>query len=151
MARVVVEKQVQAPVDTVFARATNLAEAADTIRGIDRMEILTDGSVGVGTRFRETRTMFGREATEVMEISSFDPPRAYTVEAHSHGSHYHTEFHFHPEGDGTRMEMVFEAHPQSFMAKVMSILSKPMMKSVARMCAQDMEDIKTAAERSAGH
>ena len=58
------ERFVTRPVEDVFAVFTDLHRAAERIRGIERLEVLTDGPVGKGTRFRETRIMFRREATE---------------------------------------------------------------------------------------
>ena len=34
--------------------------------------MLSDGPIGVGTRLRETRIMFGRPATEVMTIAALN-------------------------------------------------------------------------------
>jgi hypothetical protein len=145
-----VDRHISAPPDVVFARATDFRRACETVNAIVKMEVLTSGPVGVGTRFRETRMMFGREATEEMTVTAFEPPRGYTLSAESHGSRYHTELSFAPDGQGTRMAMTFQGTPVSFMARVMSVLMRPMMKSVMKMCAKDLDDIKAAAERDYG-
>ena len=140
------EQQVNASVEDVFAAASDLPNAPHRIRGITKMEVLTEGPIGVGTRFRETRIMFKREATEEMEITSFDPPAGYTMECRSHGSHYVTRWSFHPEAGGTRIRMVFEARPLTFMAKVMGFIFKPLMKACMKETAKDLEDLKTSVE-----
>ena len=146
MAEIKVQKHVQASPEKVFEAATNLARLPERIAGIKRVEVLTTGPVGVGTRFRETRVMFGREATEEMEITGFDPPRAFTIGCESHGCRYRTEFTFAPSGAGTEVAMVFEATPLTFFAKAMAVAMKPMINKVAGLCAQDLEDLKTAVE-----
>jgi uncharacterized protein YndB with AHSA1/START domain len=83
-----------APRERVFAAFTDLEHAAENVAAIVRVEVLTDGPVGRGTRFRETRVMFRREATEELEITAFDPPQSYTVEADSCGTHWRTTFQF---------------------------------------------------------
>jgi hypothetical protein len=45
------------------------------------------------------------------------------------------------------MTMTFTGTPVTFMARVMSVLMRPMMKSVVKMCAKDLDDIKDAIER----
>jgi carbon monoxide dehydrogenase subunit G len=150
MSVIEVEKLVAAPRERVFEVITNLEGAAETIRGIQKLEVLTDGPVGVGTRWRETRVMFKREATEEMEITAFDPPNGYDVGAESHGCRYHSEFRLTPEGEGTKLTWRFEATPQTLPAKVMGFLFKGMMKSVAKECLKDLEDIAAAAEGRAG-
>ena len=114
---------------------------------IERVEVLTPGPMGVGTRFRETRRMMGREATEEMTVTAFDPPRGYTLGAQSHGCRYRTELRFEPSGSGTRMVFDFQAEPLTFGAKAMMLLMKPMMKKAAQMCAKDLEAIAAHVER----
>ena len=71
MAAVSVSTQIAAPVAEVFALFTDLKNAPGRVKGIKRIELLTNGPVGVGTRFRETRVMFKRDATE--ECKPADP------------------------------------------------------------------------------
>lgn len=60
---------IQAPPERAFAAFADFPHAARSVSGIERIEMLTDGPVGAGTRFRETRIMFGREATEEMKVT----------------------------------------------------------------------------------
>ena len=146
MNRLEVRRHVAASLEAVFTRAADFANAADTISAITKMEMLTEGPVGVGTRFRETRLMFGREATEEMTVAAFDPPRSYLLHAQSHGSDYRSQMSFEPNGDGTDVVMTFEATPLTLVAKVMSIIFKPMMKSMGKMILKDLDDLKAAVE-----
>ena len=45
---------------------TNIAGAAETLSGVTAVEMLTPGPYAVGTRWRETRRMFGKEETQEM-------------------------------------------------------------------------------------
>ncbi len=141
-----IKTHIEAPVETVFEKATDFARAAEKISGIEKMEMLTDGPVGKGARFRETRVMFGREAIEEMEVVEFSPPDRYALGCENHGCRYHSEFHFSPRGSGTDVAMTFEATPLTLGAKIMSFLMRPMMKSVATHCAKDLEDLKASIE-----
>jgi hypothetical protein len=132
---------VAAPPARVFAVASDLRGAAGRIRGIAKMEVLTDGPVRVGTRFRETRKMFGREATEEMEVVTFDPPRAMAFGCENHGCRYHMEMRCVPKGAGTELQMHFQAEPLTFFARVMGTLMKPMAKKMMSACRKDLDDI----------
>ena len=145
-----VKKEINAPRQVVFERATDLGAWAEQISAIERVEVLTDGPVGVGTRFKETRTMFKREATEEMTFVEFDPPNRYAVDAHSCGSDYHTVFEFHERDGMTEVSMTFNATPVTFMAKIMSVVFGFMCKSLAKMVAKDLDDLAVCAEK-AGH
>jgi len=146
MGQLSVKKYIEAPVAEVFARAADFAGAAERISGITKMEMLTEGPVGIGTRFRETRIMFGKEATEEMEITVFEPEKRYGLAAESHGTRYYSEFLFAASGSGTDVEMTFQATPLTFFAKIMSVLMRPMMKMMAKLCLQDLSDLKASIE-----
>ncbi|MNT93109.1 Polyketide cyclase / dehydrase and lipid transport [compost metagenome] len=91
--------------------------------------------------------MFGREATEVMWISEFEPHSSYSVEAESGGAKYLTRFDFSPEGAGTRVVMLFGAEGQTFFAKLMGkLFFKAMAKSVREALKQDMDELKQLCE-----
>jgi len=146
MTGIKIQKHVDAPLDKVFAEATDLTKWAERMSGIRRVELLTDGPVGVGTRFRETRVMFGHEATEEMEITGFDAPHSYTVEAESHGCRYRTDMSFKQNGNGTDLEMSFQAEPQTFLAKTMATMMKGMISKVGEACSKDLDELKAAIE-----
>lgn len=150
MKSVVESVVVNAPPERVFAAFADIPRAAERISGIARVEMLTDGPTGVGTRWRETRRMYGSEATEEMWIAEFDPPRSYAVEAESHGTRYRSVLTFAPEGGGTRVAMSFEGTPVSFAARLFSVLGGLMAGSVRRMIRADLEDAKRSVEREAG-
>ena len=147
MAAITVEKQINAPRACVFKHCTDLASLPNIVSGINSIEALTDGPVDNDTRFRETRTLFGREAAEVMTFTEFDPPRGYVLLAESHGSKYRTQHVFEEVEAGTRVRMIFEATPVSLMAKCMSPVFALMKKTLMKCLDDDLNDIKQACER----
>jgi hypothetical protein len=147
MKPIVVSEIIDASAEAVFAAATDLPHAAERIKGITKIEMLTDGPVGVGTRWRETRVMFGREAAETMWITEFQPPRRYVVEARSHGTHYLTPITVEPLEPGrSKITMSFGAKPESLMAKIMMTLFAGMAGKIARCLHDDLRDIKRFCE-----
>lgn len=140
------ERTIHAAPQTVFAVQSDISNWADLVPAITKVEMLTDGPVQVGTRFRETRVMFGKEATEEMEIVEFNAPTNYVLHAESHGSKYRSEFRFEPAPDGTKLIFNFEAEPQTTFAKVMGFLMKPMMKKMLDLCGKDLDAVKAHIE-----
>ena len=61
------------PPAEIFRACADIESYADWMPNFVRVEIISDGGVGVGTRFRETRRMFGRESTEHFQITRFEP------------------------------------------------------------------------------
>ncbi len=146
MAKLRVTKNIDASVERTFTAFSNVNQFADVASAIESVELLTDGPIGVGTRFRETRVMFGKQATEEMEFTAYQPHQTYTIEAHSHGSHYISTFDFKPSGDGTEVALTFEAKPISLFAKIMTPLAKLMTNSVRKAVEQDFDDVKAHLE-----
>jgi uncharacterized protein YndB with AHSA1/START domain len=149
MPQITASARIAAPPDRVFTLFTDLRNAPSRVKGITALEVLTDGPIGKGTRFRETRTMFGRSCTETLEITGFDPPRSYTVAANSGGCLCQTEFSFRPDADGTAVEFIFSATAQTFMAKLMSPLFRLMASTCRKAVERDMADLKAVAEGGA--
>jgi hypothetical protein len=149
MASFTITKHINAPRDKVFARATNFRQAPEMTKGIKRVEFLTDGPVGIGSRFRETRLVFKREATEVMEVVAFDPLQGYTLACDSCGCRYRREFRFTANGTGTDVEMSFAVEPRTRFAKVMGFFMKPMLKMCLKEMQKDIDDLRIAIESEA--
>ncbi len=147
MKPITVTQRFETPASQTWAIITDLANAPQRIEGITKLEILTPGSVGRGTRFRETRIMFGKEHSEEMEITEWSPPRSYVVECESCGCRYRSTISVRSDGNGSVVEMTFEAKGISFLAKVFGALMGPMMaKQCRKAFAKDFQDLKRAAE-----
>ena len=130
---------------------TDIENSVTTIRGIQKIEVLEKPESGLtGFKWRETRTMFGKEATEVMWITGAEENRSYSVRAESHGSVYLTDFRIEEEDGAVMLTTEFRSEPQSFGAKLMNgLFGKMMRKATAAAFLEDLEDIKKAVE-SAG-
>lgn len=154
MIEISMKQHIAAPPEIVFHYASDFAHSPQRIKGIVRVEMLSDGPIGVGTRFKETRVMFKRECTETMEVTAFEPPGRYVLCADTCGCHYQFELRFLPSGDGTDVEMHVKSEPVTTIAKIMSVLMKPLMKSMLKQCtemtAKDLADLKTAIEQDGG-
>jgi len=87
MANFTIKTHFESPLEVTFELISDFEHAAEHIHAIRQLEVLTPGPVGVGTRFRETHKMFGKESSEEMEVTTFNAPHGYTVECDSCGSH----------------------------------------------------------------
>ncbi len=150
MQPITASKHVSAPPETVWEVMTDFESAADRIQAIVSLEVLTDGPVGLGTRFRETRIMFKKEATEEMEITAWNPPNSYTTEADGCGCHYTTVITCDGDGDGARVTTSMSIVPLTTFGKIMGALMGWMMKGACtKAFEKDLEDLKVFVESSA--
>ena len=155
--RMFLSTHIDAPQDAIFAVVSDFPNGAKLITAIDSIEMLSparDGSpVGVGTRFKETRTMFGKQATETMEVTEFDPPRAYTLSALSCGMQFDSRVTVLEEnpgqgGGGCRLSYDINAKPTTLMAKITGPIMGLMMKGTMQKSMQkDLEEIRKYIER----
>lgn len=104
---------VQAPAAVVWAVVTDLEgspevlSAVEAVEAVERLDDLT--GFQVGTRWRETRTMFGKQATDMMEVTEIDPGHRSTVVAESGSTTYTSTITVTPSGsERCELTMTFE-------------------------------------------
>ena len=146
-----VHVDVRAPRKVVWDVVTDIPNATKTIKAIEKIEVLDKPAQGiVGLKWRETRTMFGKKATEVMWITGAAEASHYDTRAESHGAVYTTRIALADAPEGTRLTMEFRGEPQTMGAKLLNVLFGTLMKgSVQKALQKDLEDIKAAAEARA--
>lgn len=141
MAIVSFKERVNAPVTNIFGVMTDIANAPNHISGIKNVNMVSEGPVGVGTRWKETRIMFGKESTEEMWITDFVENEKYVVEAESCGANYKTTFKFlSVDNYTTDVSMEMNVTPLTFAAKLMSPISFFMKGSIVKAVKQDLHD-----------
>lgn len=148
MAQFQFSQHIDAPPTRVFELASSFERAPEHISGITKVEMVTDGPVRTGTRFKETRVMMGREATEEMEVVEFTPNKSYTLAAESCGSEWRSQLTFQPSGGGTDVNLDMQCKAKTFFAKLMMPIGLLMMGSMKKCIQQDLIDLKAAAEKN---
>lgn len=145
---VVVERRIAAAQGTVWEALTDLRGMAQVLSGVSKTEVLTDGAFDVGTRWRETRRMFGKEATEEMRVTASEPPERYVAEAESHGTHYVSEWALRADGPATTtVRMTFTAEPAGgFTGLLAKVLGGVGARAVSKAIAKDLDDVATVVE-----
>jgi uncharacterized protein YndB with AHSA1/START domain len=92
----------------VFDFVTTPDNAPRVVPSVTRVVPLTGGPVGVGTRFRETRLVRGKEQHAELEVTAYRPHESYAVANATQGIETVYRYSFRPEGPGTRVDLVCE-------------------------------------------
>ena len=146
MATMRVSRVLHAPIERVWQVFADIPAAADRLSGVSKIDVLSDLPFGPGFRWRETRRMLGKDATEEMWVSMAQEPDFYEVAAASRGMEYLSRYDFTAVPDGTKVELVFTGTPTSTMAKLMdktmALTSGPLRKALS----QDMADLAAVCE-----
>ena len=116
---------------------TDIEKSPSFITGIEQVEILEQPKNGlVGLKWKETRTMFGQTATEIMWVTDAEEHVSYQTRAESHGAVYKSGFMLNEENGKTRLTM-----------SLMSVITNPIFKNAtAKAFKQDLNDIKRRVE-----
>jgi len=93
------------PVEEVFDFACDLAIAPILLPNVTKTEMLTEGGMKPGAKFKETRLMNGKERSAVIEIVEHQRPTVHAAKAGMMGMQATYTFRFFPEGAGTRVDL----------------------------------------------
>ena len=103
MTRTIVSRTVDAPLDVVFKAVSDIGNLPSTVPDIVKVEFLSDVISGVGTRFRETRLMNGKESTTELEVTEFIDNERVRMVADSHGTVWDSVFTVKATGGQTEL------------------------------------------------
>jgi carbon monoxide dehydrogenase subunit G len=146
MARVTVSNEVAAPIDEVFQLFTDFEHGDTHVTGIRKIEMLTPGSVHLGTRWRETREVMGRLDSAEMEITAFERNRTYTISHHKAGLRIDTAFWFEPSAAGTKVTVEYELDAGGLPPGLIAPLGWAVGGHVEKVISHDLADLKRSVE-----
>ena len=96
------------PPQEVFDFITASDNAAKVVASVKSIVKLTEGPIRVGTRYRETRLMNGKEAHAELEVVAYEPDQKYAMKNVTEGVETIYLYTFNPEAGGTRVDLVCE-------------------------------------------
>lgn len=139
---------IKATKEAIWAVISHIENAAQRISGIEQIEILERPAAGiVGLKWKETRTVFGKTAAEVMWITDSAEHEFYQTRAESHGCVYISKMSIAAHGNSSTLTMTHATQPQSFVSKLVAIPMGFAFKGVfKKLLAKDLGDIKAAVE-----
>lgn len=89
----------------LFELITDTKRAPELVPAVTQMEKVTEGPVGVGTRYRETRVINGRPQTSELEIVRYDPPNGYAMRNITSSIETVYDYRLDPEEQGVRVTL----------------------------------------------
>lgn len=140
--------EIEKPLDDVWKAIVDFKNCSNYIESIIKLEIIEEPKdTFIGFKWKETRVMFGKEATETMWITDYVENKFYQTRAESHGSIYISRLSIENVGVKTKLTMSFTSIAQTFFVKVLSSCTGFMIKgSMKKTLIKDLNDIKTYLE-----
>jgi hypothetical protein len=132
----------------IWAAIIDIKHAADTISGIDKIEVLENPANGlVGLRWRESRMYFGKPATVEKQITEASENKFFKTKAESDGFVFLSTMSISDSSGGVVLTSSHDSKPQGIVAKLKSI-PMPLFKGmIKKALLQDLNDIKSAVEQ----
>lgn len=144
---------VDARPDTVWDVLTDLPRLADTLRSVKSVE--ADEGYDVGTTWREDRTFFGHHGTEELVVTECEHGRRTVQETTLRHDTIRTCWRLRPTAEGATKLMVTVTVDVSrrtpFEQFAWNTWGGLQFEATRRMIRQDLDDIRTEAERRDAH
>ncbi|QDT95014.1 SRPBCC family protein [Gimesia aquarii] len=143
MTQTTITRTIDAPLEDVFNTVADISQFSEAIPHIIKVEFLTESKTGVGTRFRETRVMKGKEVATELEVTEYAENDRVRMVADSHGTVWDSLFTVRSENGKTNLTLIMEARAYKFLPRLMNPLIKGM---VAKAVGMDMDMVKAHCE-----
>ena len=112
----------------VFDFITSSDNAPKVVPSVKSMVKLTEGPVRLGTRYRETRLMNGKEQHAELEVVAYEPDQKYAMKNVTEGIETVYRYTFLPEADGTRVDLVCEVKASGLKKLVLPMVASILKK-----------------------
>jgi hypothetical protein len=138
---------VEARPAVVFTALSDIDRWKDWLPSLIAVEKLTAGPFGPDTEWRETRKLFGKEATEHFRVTRWDPPSRIDLLADgtkgtSKRGEYVFTYELVPDRSGTNVELSGEIR----MPGIWSLFSRMLVGTFKKACHKDLEALKQHLE-----
>lgn len=139
---------IEATKEDIWRVMTDFEHENETIHAVNDVEIIENPNNTLnGLKWKETRTMFGKEESEVMTITEFKKDSYFKSHAENHGMAYDSTYSIESEGDHNLLLVDFVAKPQKISSRLTNMVFGSLMKtSTERSLLDDLHDIKEAVE-----
>lgn len=146
MSRVTLVEIIDAPVETVWEILSDVEGLPDREEAVQKIEFLGYQKSGVGTHFRETRSMGSRTVETELKITEWEPNECVRFVSDTGGTVWDTVYRCEAEGAATRLEIDMDARPHKLTARLMLRLILPM---VRKGMTKHLESLKLYCESKA--
>lgn len=147
MGRINLSIGINATPEDVFEVVSDVEKSPDRLHGYEKVELLTDGPVRVGTKWRETRNMSGKHSVQEWEMTAFDSPKRFSAYCDAEGYDVEWTMGVEAVGDVSRLTLNMTTKPRTFIGKLLTpveLLMASMCKGIVR---RDLESTKAYIEQ----
>ena len=112
----------------VFKSVADIENLPNTNPDIVKIEFLSKVKSGIGTKFRETRTMNGKDSVTELEVIEYEDNSYIRMVSDSHGTIWDSIFTVKSVGEQTELKLTMDAKANKLLPKLMNPLLKGVYK-----------------------
>jgi carbon monoxide dehydrogenase subunit G len=130
------------PVQEVFDYLSDFQNGPQWQSGLQGIGRITEGPIGVGTRFTSVRKAMGRRMESGIEFTAFELNKKFSIKSYSGSSPFKQTFLFENEAEGTRVNTTFELE----LGGLMNLAEPLVAPRVRREMQADFDTLKEIIE-----
>lgn len=142
--KVKITKNIQASKEKVFETIADIRNFSKVVDTIVNVEFLSEMKVGVGTKFKETRLMQGKEASTILECTEYIENDRVRLVSDTHGTIWDSIFTVNELDGMTQLKLVMTARTKNIFYSVMNVIFKGIM---SKAIEKDMDAVKAYCEK----
>ncbi len=142
-----VRRRTAALIEVVWSTISAVGEYPGRVSSYVRVEYQTPERGGIGTKWRQTRSVFGREHAQVLNVVGWEPPVYLETKAKESGAEYTTIYRLTEADGSTEVSVRFEVEATSVIGAVFQrLMGGRLMASTREAMERDLADLTAAAE-----
>jgi uncharacterized protein YndB with AHSA1/START domain len=146
MAEVQVRQRFEGPVERVWEVLVAIEQYPERVGSYESVEFLGEAHEGVGARWRQTRTVFGRSHSQEMEVTRWEAPRELVLVATESGGRYEMRYDLEAVDGGTDVVLTFSVAATNPIAWVfVQTIGGRMLRSTGAAMAADLAELAAVA------
>lgn len=131
------------PISEVFAFISDISNGPKMNENIVNVDKLTEGPIRVGSLFKETRVIRGRNAAATIEVVQYNPTKEFSARSDSNGLIVTYHYQMSEVTDGTEVSFQCEVKTSG----IVMLLFKPLLIKILKQEDGDhLKDIKRVIE-----
>jgi uncharacterized protein YndB with AHSA1/START domain len=132
--------EVGQPPEAVFPWLLEEDRVPRWMGNVETYELVGDGTLGAGSRLRQTIELSGSRVSFELEVLRYEPPRAAEARFSTNGVEVVNLYALEPAGAGTRLTQSMDAKPTSLGARMLIPVVQPRLE---RKLTEDLERLRT--------
>jgi hypothetical protein len=145
--RLEVKAFADAPRDLVFRTLTDLVNRSTFVAAVERVELQTPAPIGIGTRYIEGRTLFGRGIAIEFAIVDYDPSALFVLSAESAGIGFEVSCALAYTGHETGIGLEVVGKPETLVGRLAMLGLNLLAGRLETELSTELDEIAREAEK----